>query len=199
GRAPRLGHGEQGVRRRQQVGLRTRQDGHQGVIEEGRPDRRPGRGQAHGGRTLGFGEEGGQDAQAQPGTTDGGALSPPESGSASMRVLLLHNPKAGATDISADDLQEAFRDAGWEVEYMSSDGPEFTRRLASDLQDDFELVAAAGGDGTLARVICGIAAPAPPLALLPLGTANNIASALGIAGDPREIIAGLAEADSMPL
>lgn len=116
-----------------------------------------------------------------------------------MRVLLLHNPKAGATDISADDLQEAFRDAGWEVEYMSSDGPEFTRRLASDLRDDFELVAAAGGDGTLARVICGIAAPAPPLALLPLGTANNIASALGIAGEPRDLIAGLADADSVPL
>ena len=126
-------------------------------------------------------------------------MSPPDSGSASMRVLLLHNPKAGANDISADDLQRAFRDAGWEVEYMPSDGPEFMRMLASDLRDDFELVAAAGGDGTLARVICGIAAPAPPLALLPLGTANNIASSLGIAGDPRELVAGLADADSVPL
>lgn len=116
-----------------------------------------------------------------------------------MRVLLLHNPKAGANDISADDLQQAFRDAGWEVEYMPSDGPEFTRRLASDLRGDCDLVAAAGGDGTLARVINGVRAPAPPLALLPLGTANNIASSLGIAGDPRDLIAGLADADSVPL
>ena len=115
-----------------------------------------------------------------------------------MRVLLLHNPKAGANDISADDLRQAFRDAGWEVEYMSSDGPEFTRRLASDLRGDCDLVAAAGGDGTLARVINGVRAPAPPLALLPLGTANNIASSLGIAGDPRDLIAGLADADSVP-
>lgn len=116
-----------------------------------------------------------------------------------MRVLLLHNPKAGANDISADDLRQAFRDAGWEVEYMSRDGPEFTRRLASDLRDECDLVAAAGGDGTLARVLNGVRAPAPPLALLPLGTANNIASSLGIAGDPRDLVAGLADADAVPL
>src|SRR5690606_15865642 len=123
-----------------------------------------------------------------------------DSGGASMmRVLLLHNPKAGANDISADDLRQAFRDAGWEVEYMSSDGPEFTRRLASDLRDECDLVSAAGGDGTRARVLNGVRAPAPPLALPPLGTANNIASSLGIAGDPRDLVAGLADADAVPL
>ncbi len=116
-----------------------------------------------------------------------------------MKALLLHNPGAGANGVSGDDLLQAFRDAGWEVEYMKSDGAEFVERLGSELRDEFDLVAAAGGDGTIARVLNGIAAPAPALALLPLGTANNIASALGIDGDPREIIAGLADADSVPL
>lgn len=116
-----------------------------------------------------------------------------------MKVLLLHNPGAGSNALSADDLVRAFRDAGWEVEYMKSDGPEFVERLGGDLREEFELVAAAGGDGTLARVLNAIAAPAPAIALLPLGTANNIASALGIEGDPRDLIAGLAQADSVPL
>ena len=116
-----------------------------------------------------------------------------------MKALLLHNPGAGSNGVSGDDLLRAFRDAGWDVEYMKSDGPEFVERLRSDLRDDFDLVAAAGGDGTLGRVINGIAAPAPPLALLPLGTANNIAASLGIEGDARDLIAGLAEADTVPL
>jgi len=116
-----------------------------------------------------------------------------------MRALLLHNPNAGANEVSADDLRQAFADAGWDVEYMTSDGPHFVERLQSDLRDDFGVVAAAGGDGTIARVLNGLAAPAPPLALLPLGTANNIASALGIGGDPRDLIAGLEQADSAPL
>lgn len=116
-----------------------------------------------------------------------------------MKALLLHNPDAGANLVCADDLVRAFRDAGWDVEYMKSDGPEFLERLRGELREEFELVAAAGGDGTIARVLNGIAAPAPPLALLPLGTANNIASALGVDGDPRDLIAGLAQADSVPL
>ena len=116
-----------------------------------------------------------------------------------MKVLLLHNPGAGANGVSADDLMRAFADAGWEPEYMKSDGPEFLERIGGDLREEFDLVAAAGGDGTLARVLNAIAAPAPPIALLPLGTANNIASALGIDGDPGELIAGLADADSVPL
>ena len=37
---PRLGHGQQGKRRRQQVGLGPRQAGYQGVLAQGRPHRR---------------------------------------------------------------------------------------------------------------------------------------------------------------
>ena len=51
-----------------------------------------------------------------------------------------------------------------------------------------DLFIAAGGDGTVAEVIHEAAGTGVPVALLPIGTANNIARSLGIVGDAREII-----------
>ena len=48
---------------------------------------------------------------------------------------------------------------------------------------------AAGGDGTVARAGRALAGRDMSLAILPLGTANNIASSLGISGTPAEAIA----------
>lgn len=47
-------------------------------------------------------------------------------------------------------------------------------------EEPAELVVAAGGDGTVAAVMHGIARRGVPLAILPSGTANNIARALGL-------------------
>jgi diacylglycerol kinase family enzyme len=52
-----------------------------------------------------------------------------------------------------------------------------------------DCVVAAGGDGTVARAGRALAGGDIPLAILPLGTANNIASSLHIEGAPQELIA----------
>ena len=63
----------------------------------------------------------------------------------------------------------------------------------ADLPEVFNVaidcVVAAGGDGTVARAGCALAGGDIPLAILPLGTANNIASSLGISGSLEEAIA----------
>ena len=46
----------------------------------------------------------------------------------------------------------------------------------------------AGGDGTFRKVARKADSGGPPIALLPLGTANNIAKSIGIAGTPKEIV-----------
>jgi diacylglycerol kinase family enzyme len=50
-------------------------------------------------------------------------------------------------------------------------------------------VVAAGGDGTVARAGRILAGGTIPLAILPMGTANNIASSLSIEGEPDQLIA----------
>jgi diacylglycerol kinase (ATP) len=49
-----------------------------------------------------------------------------------------------------------------------------------------ELIVIAGGDGTVRKVVTKLKHRETPLAILPLGTANNIARSLGIKGDDRK-------------
>ena len=52
------------------------------------------------------------------------------------------------------------------------------------------LIVAAGGDGTVAKVFRQAAGRDVAVAVLALGTANNLARSLGLLGDARELIAG---------
>jgi diacylglycerol kinase (ATP) len=57
-------------------------------------------------------------------------------------------------------------------------------RLARDaVRLGYRAVVAAGGDGTIAEVITGLAGSQVPLAILPLGTANQVAANLGVPPD----------------
>jgi diacylglycerol kinase (ATP) len=110
-----------------------------------------------------------------------------------MRVIVLHNPTAGETDLSRDDLVEALRAAGHDpVYHVLRNGP-----LPRGLQEAGDLLLAAGGDGTVRRVALDVAGSGTPVGVVPLGTANNIARALGIPNDPRDAIRGLSSARAM--
>jgi diacylglycerol kinase family enzyme len=54
-----------------------------------------------------------------------------------------------------------------------------------------DLVLVAGGDGTTGKVASRLIHTGVPLSVLPLGTANNLARALGFISSPEEIIARL--------
>ncbi len=58
---------------------------------------------------------------------------------------------------------------------------------------------AAGGDGTIGRAARCLIGHAVPIAVLPLGTANNIAKGLGVFGDVRAIVRGLADVRTIPV
>jgi diacylglycerol kinase family enzyme len=107
-----------------------------------------------------------------------------------MRATLLHNPGAGDGNISADELQAAMRAAGFTTAYHSSKDAD----LAEVLRAPAELVAVAGGDGTVARVLKSLPRWDVPVGVVPLGTANNIARSLGIDGAPGELVAGWRDA-----
>ena len=56
------------------------------------------------------------------------------------------------------------------------------------LKKPADLVVAAGGDGTVRRVALAAAEHGLPFAVIPIGTANNIAKSIGLLGDAGELI-----------
>ncbi|HEX6057609.1 MAG TPA: diacylglycerol kinase family protein [Gemmatimonadaceae bacterium] len=105
-----------------------------------------------------------------------------------MRATLLHNSKAGGdAAASREDLLEWLERAGVEAAYVDSKKDD----LDEALEDPGALVVAAGGDGTIAKAARRLAGRGIPLAILPFGTANNIARSLGIEGDAERLVAAL--------
>jgi diacylglycerol kinase (ATP) len=106
------------------------------------------------------------------------------------KTLLLHNPTAGAQRPSADKLMDAVAQAGFEPVYFSTKDDQHKTAL----QKSWDLVIVAGGDGTVGRLARGLKDRSIPVAILPTGTANNIARSLGIVDDPETLLAGIAHA-----
>jgi diacylglycerol kinase (ATP) len=102
-----------------------------------------------------------------------------------MKIALIHNPVSGR-QVSKTFLREAILRHGHElvrvVEHHADTGA-----LADP---PAEVVVAAGGDGTVADAMRAVAGRGVPLTILPIGTANNIAFTLGIAGTIDELAAG---------
>jgi diacylglycerol kinase family enzyme len=94
-----------------------------------------------------------------------------------MRVTLIHNPNAGEKNqAGVTDLRRLIEEAGHEVVHRSSKNTDWR-----DLLDKpTDLVAVAGGDGTVGRVARHMIGRDTPIAVLSMGTANNIARSLGI-------------------
>ncbi|MBA3884937.1 MAG: NAD(+)/NADH kinase [Acidobacteria bacterium] len=93
-----------------------------------------------------------------------------------MKLLVFHNPNAGYDEVPKDLLLTELQRAGHEVVWIQKGGP---RKLSDVLTQPFEAVVVVGGDGSVATVGRKLARRGIPIAVLPAGTANNIASLLG--------------------
>src|ERR1700750_219337 len=95
----------------------------------------------------------------------------------SMRILLVHNPKAGGEKYPAEKLMTMLKEAGHRAVYQSAK----TKGLNEALKKRRDLVVVAGGDGTVAKVARRLVKLRSklPMSVLPLGTANNVARTLG--------------------
>jgi diacylglycerol kinase family enzyme len=101
-----------------------------------------------------------------------------------VRTTLIYNPSAGDEQHGGEELVERLDEAGYDAVLVSD-----RKRLERRLEDPGELVVVAGGDGSVKAAALALAGRGVPLAILPMGTANNIAKSLGIMGSVTELIA----------
>src|SRR5688572_25464205 len=100
----------------------------------------------------------------------------------SMKITLIHNPGAGGGQ-DASGLVRLITEAGHHVRHGST-----KQDWKPLLKLPADLVVAAGGDGTVRRVALAAAEHGLPFAVIPIGTANNIAKTIGLLGDAGELI-----------
>lgn len=102
-----------------------------------------------------------------------------------MRVALVHNPSAGSENHAAADIEGWLRRNGHEVIESVAEPEGLLETLSAKACD---VIAVAGGDGTVSRTACALARWGIPIAILPLGTANNTARTLRVGGDLEALV-----------
>jgi YegS/Rv2252/BmrU family lipid kinase len=116
---------------------------------------------------------------------------------APRRLLVIHNPTAGGWRRKprfARALAELKRQ-GCRVEIFRTEARGDAERLARSVRPgEFDLVVAAGGDGTINEVVNGLVHSGAPLGIIPLGTANVFASEIGLPAGMRSAAAFIARA-----
>lgn len=95
-------------------------------------------------------------------------------------VQLLHNPGAGDEEHSKKKLVKAIESRGYACRYSSTKEKGWEK-----LEDDVDFIVLAGGDGTVRKVTRKLLERTLlqkrfSIGLLPLGTANNVATTLGL-------------------
>ncbi|WP_080848639.1 diacylglycerol kinase [Cytobacillus gottheilii] len=120
------------------------------------------------------------------------------------RARIIYNPTSGR-EIFKKHLAEVLQkleNAGYETSCHATTGEgDATKAARQAVERRFDLIIAAGGDGTINEVVNGIAEQdfIPKLGILPTGTTNDFARALHI---PRDIEAAadiIAKGDSIPV
>lgn len=118
-----------------------------------------------------------------------------------MKVLVVTNPTSGsAAEHHTDDLLTELSPLG-EVELVEPASlDEFGERVLSAARGR-DLVVSAGGDGTLNCTVNALrdVLSEVRLALLPMGTGNDLARTLGLPADPIEVARGLRQASEIEL
>ncbi|CAA9308550.1 MAG: hypothetical protein AVDCRST_MAG93-5071 [uncultured Chloroflexia bacterium] len=104
------------------------------------------------------------------------------------RVLVILNPSSGqhSEEETRGLIEDRFQHAGLQYEIRTTQGEGDALEWAKAAeQDGFDIVAVAGGDGTIMEAMSGLidAKSNIPLAQIPAGTANLLARALAIPAD----------------
>jgi diacylglycerol kinase family enzyme len=118
------------------------------------------------------------------------------------RFLIVHNPNAGSGRRRLmHSVLHALEHAGAEVAVQDASCENTGRDIASEAArtGQYDVVVAAGGDGTIRGVAAGLRGAETPVGILPLGTGNVMASEIGLARKPHAIARYLMDGVAVPV
>ncbi|HLS07459.1 diacylglycerol kinase [Lentibacillus sp.] len=120
------------------------------------------------------------------------------------RARIIYNPTSGREAFKKElpNVLERFEVAGFETSAHATTGEgDAIEAAKTAVERDFDLVVAAGGDGTISEVINGLAEQEhrPKLGIIPTGTTNDFARALNIPRDIEKAVDVILEGRSMLL
>lgn len=101
-----------------------------------------------------------------------------------VHATLIHNENAGFEKDSPETLIRLMRSHGFQARYADPD----KETLKKTLGNPGDVLVVAGGDGTVGKIAKKHVGNETPIAVLPFGTANNIATSLNISGTAKQII-----------
>ena len=117
------------------------------------------------------------------------------------KVLVIYNPIAGQRrQRRYETTMKMLGELGVLVVERRTCRRGDAERLASEISpDEYDAIAVAGGDGTINEAMNGLHSASPPLAIVPLGTANVLAAVLDLKTDPVHVAQTIAGAQPSPI
>jgi diacylglycerol kinase family enzyme len=113
------------------------------------------------------------------------------------RILILHNPTSGRRRAGLLRATVAcLLRRGVAVELFETRRAGEAEERTAELGDRYDVVVAAGGDGTVREVANGLVGKGQPLGVIPIGTTNVLAGELCLPRSPEALAAVLAEGRS---
>jgi len=104
-------------------------------------------------------------------------------------AVCICNPRAGRALTGPEEVASRLSALGYSVEFKPTEYRLHALELAQKaVVDNADLVIAAGGDGTINEVACGLALSRVPLAILPCGTANVLAKEIRLPNRIRDCV-----------
>lgn len=117
------------------------------------------------------------------------------------RVYIIFNPSAGSGKAQRlETIIAHLRRRGCAISVQHTNRAGHAAELAGAASsNDFDIVVAAGGDGTINEVAHGLRNSDLPLGVIPLGTANVFAHELGLAGNKNLVVDTIASGPLVPI
>ncbi|WP_038702538.1 diacylglycerol/lipid kinase family protein [Planococcus sp. PAMC 21323] len=112
------------------------------------------------------------------------------------KAMFILNPSSGKEQASEyrGQVEETLTSMGYDVDTRETEKEKDATNFATEAcEKEYDFIVAMGGDGTINEAVSGIAEQShePLFSLIPLGTVNDFARALGIPLDPPEAIEAL--------
>lgn len=120
------------------------------------------------------------------------------------RARIIYNPTSGREIFRKHlgEVLEKFEKAGYETSCHATTGEgDATTAAKRAVERGFDLIVAAGGDGTLNEVVAGVSAfdERPQIGLIPTGTTNDFARALRIPRDIDDAVDIILRGETVPV